>query len=174
MMKMELLLQGGGNDGSAEEGELFGQATPRDIVAESPPTYQVPSQPPFPLADRVRWELRILGMSHSGHPLEAWGNALRERGLTRSYQLSQRVGETVRFIGWLVTMRRAVTREKKYMKFLCLEDHHGVVEVVIFPDAYKEWGKELSGGGVYKVEGTVKEQHGAVSLVAERVRHLSG
>ena len=71
-------------------------------------------------------------------------------------------------------MRRAVTHQQKYMKFLCLEDRHGVIEVVVFPDAYRKWGEQLSGGGVYRVEGTVKEQHGAVSLVAERVRHLPG
>ena len=174
MMKIELREEPAGGAESDEDGDLFAGQAPALVARESAPAYEVPEQPEFSLAERVRWELHVLGMSHSGHPLDAWGGALEERGLTRSYQLRERVGQRVVLVGWLVMMRRAVTHQQKYMKFLCLEDRHGVIEVVVFPDAYREWGEELSGGGAYRVEGTVKEQHGAVSLVAERVRHLAG
>ena len=135
------------------------------------------SLPAFCLADRVRWEMSILGMTHSGHPLDAWdgegrGTASRVRAI-RSTDLREHVRRRVTFIGWLVMMRHAVTSKHEYMKFLCLEDRWGVVEVVVFPDVYRQWGHQMADGGVYRIEGEVKEQHGAVSLVAESARCLS-
>jgi len=69
-------------------------------------------------------------------------------------------------------MRHAVTSKHEYMKFLCLEDRWGVVEVVVFPDVYRRWGREMAEWGAYRVEGQVKEHHGAVSLVADRAQCL--
>ncbi len=96
------------------------------------------------------------------------------RGRARSYQLAKLVGRRVSFIGWLVMMRHALTEKQEYMKFLCLEDRHGVVEVVIFPDVYRCCGHETDSAGAYRIEGKVEEQHGAVNLVAERVGRLPG
>jgi DNA polymerase III alpha subunit len=70
-------------------------------------------------------------------------------------------------------MRHALTAKHEYMKFLCLEDRHGVVEVVIFPDVYRRYGRETDSAGAYRIEGKVEEQHGAVNLVAERVHRLA-
>jgi len=137
----------------------------------SPPVH-IPPQPHFPLKERVRWELRILGMTHSGHPLDAWGGEIGERGEICSFQLPRLAGHHVSFLGWLVMMRHAVTHNREYMKFLCLEDRYGTVEVVVFPDVYRRWGEHMAQGGAYRVEGQVKEQHGAVSLVAERVQSV--
>ncbi|MHC4789197.1 MAG: helix-hairpin-helix domain-containing protein, partial [Planctomycetota bacterium] len=138
----------------------------------------VPEQPPYPLRERVLWELRILGFSHSGHPLDAWDGELPRA--TPSFAIKNRVGKKVTVAGWLVTTRRAVTRNGQYMKFLTLEDRHGVVEAVVFPDVYRRCGRAMAGAGLpagceagcYRVRGTVKEQHGSVSLVAERVEPL--
>jgi DNA-directed DNA polymerase III PolC len=140
----------------------------------------VPDAPPYPLKERVLWELRILGFSHSGHPLDAWEGS-EDCGLRiadcppariGSYQLAKCAGRRVSVVGWLVTTRRAVTRNHEYMKFLTLEDRHGVVEVVVFPDVYKRCGKDMAGAGCYRVSGTVKEQHGSHSLVADDVRPI--
>ncbi len=129
----------------------------------------VPPQPPYPLARRVLWELRILGFSHSGHPLDAWNGQLGRMGGTPSHEMARHVGQEVTFIGWLVTLRRAVTRRHDYMEFLTLEDRHGIVEAVLFPDVYRRYGAQVTDAGCYKVVGRVDEEHGAVNLVAESV-----
>ena len=132
----------------------------------------VPEQPPYPLSERVLWELRILGFSHSGHPLDAWDGRLKGVPHTPSFEVRHHVGRRVTVLGWLVTTRRAVTRNHEYMKFLTLEDRHGVEEVAVFPDVYRRCGRAMAGAGCYRVRGTVKEQHGSVSLVAHDVRPL--
>ena len=91
---------------------------------------------------------------------------------TPSYEMKRHVGRRVTFVGWLVTTRRAVTRSHEYMEFLTLEDRHGVVEAVMFPDAYRRCGREVAEAGCYRVRGVVKEQHGSVSLMAEEVQQM--
>ena len=98
--------------------------------------------------------------------------SLTRNPLVHSFELAGRVNQRVTFVGWLVMMRHAVTRKREYMKFLCLEDRHGMVEVVVFPDTYRRLGDKMAAWGAYRVEGIVKEQHGAVSLVAEQVEIL--
>jgi len=143
---------------------------------EAPRVYalsaHVPEQPPYPLSERVLWELRILGFSHSGHPLDAWDGRMKGVAHTPSFEVRHHVGRRVTVLGWLVTTRRAVTRNHEYMKFLTLEDRHGVVEVAVFPDVYRRCGRAMAGAGCYRVRGTVKEQHGSVSLVADDVQPL--
>ena len=135
-----------------------------------PPPVRVPDQPPYSIGRRILHELRILGFSHSGHPLQAWGDALRGLRLTPSFEMKRHAGRRVRFAGWLITTRRAVTKNHEYMKFLTLEDRYGTVEAVMFPDVYKKCGAAMDSGGCYYLEGEVKDQHGAVSLVARDVR----
>jgi error-prone DNA polymerase len=143
----------------------------------------VPDQPPFPLHEQVLWELRILGFSHSGHPLDAWDGELPARlgrngdggkriRSTHSFEIRRHIGRKVTFVGWLVTTRRAVTKRHEYMEFMTLEDRHGVVEAVVFPDVYRRYGRRIGEAGCYRVLGEVKEQHGSVSLVADEVEIL--
>ena len=51
-----------------------------------------------------------------------------------SNQLHLHAGKVVTVAGWLVTMRRAVTKNQEYMKFMTIEDRFGTMEVTLFPD----------------------------------------
>jgi DNA-directed DNA polymerase III PolC len=154
------------------EGRLF-EPSPGYDTGQECAGIDVPEQPPYSLSRRVMLELQTLGFSHSGHATDAWSEALeRCARLTPSYQVGRRVNQRIRYAGWLVTTRRAVTKESRYMRFLTLEDRHGVVEVVLFPDVYRRCGKQIAGAGVYLVQGRVKEQNGATSIVAEDLQAL--
>jgi DNA-directed DNA polymerase III PolC len=166
MMKLDRILSRSRRQAQPPATGIFeGAPPPADPIP-------VPDQPPYSLRERVLHELRILGFSHSGHPLDAWDGELTEGGTTPSFALKRCVGRRVSVAGWLVTTRRAVTRNHEYMKFLTLEDRHGVVEVVAFPDVYRRCGAAMDGAGCFRVRGTVKEQFGSVSLVADDVRSL--
>jgi DNA polymerase III alpha subunit len=166
LMQMERL-----PDKPPPQGHLF-EASPQYGAAPSAGP-RVPDQPGYPLSRRVLVEMQTLGFSHSGHTLDGWSSALEQcPPLTTSYQVPRRVGRRVHYAGWLVTTRRALTRESRYMRFLTLEDRHGVAEVVLFPDVYRRCGKQITGAGVYLVRGRIKEQNGATSIVAEQVEAL--
>src|SRR5208337_4213403 len=110
----------------------------------------------------IRLEQEILDLSVSDHPLRMFSRELAERdlalkqseplhasGLARSDQLSGKVGRNVTVAGWLVTMRRAVTRDRQYMKFLTLEDRFGTMEVILFPQTYRRFGHLIRTYGPY-------------------------
>ncbi len=82
------------------------------------------------------------------------------------------MGKRVTVKGWLVTTRRAVTRKHEYMKFLTIEDRHGVIECVAFPDTYRKYGARMSSPGCYEITGTVKDQFGATGVVVEDVQPI--
>ncbi len=168
LLKMERL--------PARPGRPPGEGLQEERLFEAGPAYaapvRVPLQLPYSLRERVLWELRILGFSHSGHPLEAWDGRLCRLGGVPSFDLKDWAARRAAFVGWLVTMRRAVTRNREYMKFITLEDRHGVVEVVLFPEVYRRYGAGITEAGCYLAEGRVEEQHGAVNLVADRVEPI--
>ena len=92
---------------------------------------------------------------------------LAERDLARSDQLPGKVGRNVTVAGWLVTMRRAVTKDRQYMKFLTLEDRFGTMEVILFPQAYRRFGHLIRSYGPYLVRGRVEQNHRAIGITAD-------
>ena len=65
-------------------------------------------------------------------------------------------------------MRRVETRAGGAMLFTTLADHSGLIECVLFPDAYRRFGPRMR-GEVVVVEGRVGETLGALSVTIERV-----
>ncbi|MFO7959199.1 MAG: DNA polymerase III subunit alpha [Candidatus Brocadiia bacterium] len=176
MMKLERVLSRQGATATSRANRAAEENAPLLAGSETAPPppepVEVPEQPPYPVPERVLWELKILGFSHSGHPLDAWDGRFHQMGGVPSFDLEKHVGERIAFVGWLVTTRRAVTKNGEFMKFVTLEDRNGVVEAVMFPDTYKEYGDRIDGPGCYRVEGRVDEQHGAVTLTADSIESV--
>lgn len=143
--------------------ELFG---PEPAPAPDPPG-TVPPLPEYPVEERIRLEQEALDLSVSDHPLRMFSRELAERDLARSDQLSAKVGRSVTIAGWLVTMRRAVTRDRQYMKFLTLEDRFGTMEVILFPQTYRRFGHLIRSYGPYLVRGRVEQNHRAIGITAD-------
>jgi DNA polymerase III alpha subunit len=134
----------------------------------------VPPLPDYTLAEKLSLEQELLGLTVTDHPLAAYESQLREVEHIPCHRLHLHVGKRVTVIGWLVTMRRAVTERGEYMKFVTLEDRQGLVEVVLFPDVYQKYGRLIGGYGPYIIEGKVKSHHGSLALTAESIEFLSG
>jgi DNA polymerase III alpha subunit len=143
--------------------ELFG---PEPAPAPDPPG-TVPPLPEYPVEERIRLEQETLDLSVSDHPLRMFSRELAERDLARSDQLPAKVGRSVTVAGWLVTMRRAVTRDRQYMKFLTLEDRFGTMEVILFPQTYRRFGHLIRSYGPYLVRGRVEQNHRAIGITAD-------
>ena len=123
----------------------------------------------YPVEKRIQLEQEILNLAVTDHPLRIFEKELSERRLVKSNQLDRHVGRSVTVAGWLVTMRRAVTTRREYMKFVTLEDRFGTMEVILFPDIYRRFGDRLRTYGPYLVRGRVEQNHHAVGITAEWV-----
>ena len=73
-------------------------------------------------------------------------------------------------VGWLVTYRRVMTRGGDYMKFITIEDDHGLCEAMLFADTYKRYGHLTTGHGPYRITGRVQSRlPGEANLIVEEV-----
>lgn len=136
-------------------------------VALSPGS--IPDLPEHPLPQRVFYELELLGLSVSTHPMRLFRPIIEAEGLISASQLPGRVGRQVRLAGLLDAARRTETSRGDSMEFVTLEDETGVFEVTLFPRVYRECAHALGVLGPYLVEGRAESQHDAVTVTASRL-----
>jgi DNA polymerase III alpha subunit len=82
------------------------------------------------------------------------------------------VGERAAVVGLPCAWRRVATRSGGDMIFLTLADRTGLVECVLFPDAFRANVGGLR-GEVVRAEGRVEETLGAVTLTVARASSVS-
>ena len=89
-------------------------------------------------AQRLRWEMELLGFTASGHPLELYSDIAWETYCPVS-RLGRYIGEEVTLCGLIIEDRihHQVTGEP--MKFLTLADWTGMVETELFAETYKSY-----------------------------------
>lgn len=88
-------------------------------------------------------EKYFLGVYLSGHPLNAFVQAIAPIITTTSETLSDhRDGAIVKIAGVITGVRLSTTKKGDQMAFVALEDQYGSIELVIFPNLYREMGSE--------------------------------
>lgn len=115
---------------------------------------------------KARLEMEALGLMVSLPPV------IRPPGVVAARDLGLHVGRRVRVVGRWVTSKRTRTRSGQWMRFLTLEDDTDTFEVTLFPRVYRRYGHLLVEEGPWLVTGTVEDDCGAVTLVAERIQPL--
>jgi DNA polymerase III alpha subunit len=113
--------------------KLFAEASATDAIGAALAEMRTPE---YTLEQKLRYELEILEVCVSGHPLDF----LPRNGEVWSDELSGLRGKRVTLCGWVVTYRHVGTKNYRNMMFITLEDQRGVYEVVLFPDAYDRYG----------------------------------
>ena len=136
--------------------------------------YTGSDQEDWPLSDRVAAQEELLGISVDAHPLELVAGRIAAAGAITTLEAAEQVGSRVRVAGMRLSGRRSRTGKGGMMAFLTLEDLEGMLDVVIFPEAYRRSRSALSGSGPFLVEGTmVTDPTRAEPLLhAERVEKL--
>jgi DNA-directed DNA polymerase III PolC len=130
----------------------------------------VPSIPDYSPQEKLRQEMEVLHLTATRHPLAALREYLQRRGAVPATDLQGWTGRRVKVAGLIVTTKTAqVRRTGELMKFVTIEDETGLCEVTLFPRVYGRYGHLLVTGGPYLVSGLVENDHGAISLTAERV-----
>ena len=125
---------------------------------------------PYTREERIRHEMALLEFAVSGHPLRLFERRIDWSGVVRSVDLEGHRGRRVTVVGWLVTYRRVMTRGGDYMKFITIEDDHGLCEAVLFADTYKRYGHLTTGHGPYRITGRVQSRlPGEANLIVEEV-----
>ena len=90
--------------------------------------------------------------------MELYKDVAREQGAISCRKLAQYADQQVAVAGTAAAGRRHMSKDGEWMLFLTLQDSEGLVEVVLFPEAYKKSVEVLAncGYGPYLVTGQVQ------------------
>jgi error-prone DNA polymerase len=133
----------------------------------------LPELPELPLADRVRGEFAATGLWFSAQPLDVLVPPEATSRCVTAAELERHVGKRVSVCGIPCAARRVESKSGGIVLFTTLADRTGLVECVLFPDAYRRWGQEMR-GEVVRVDGRVDETLGALTVVVEKAARLGG
>ena len=89
------------------------------------------------LEQKLAAQEQLLGISLAAHPLERVAEQVRAAGAIPTLEAAGRIGERVTVAGLRQSGHRSRTAKGEAMMFLTLEDLSGMLDVVLFPDAYR-------------------------------------
>jgi DNA polymerase-3 subunit alpha len=89
------------------------------------------------LEQKVQAQMEILGASLDAHPLELVADKIVQAGALTTLEAVERIGRRVTVAGIRQTSHRSRTTNGESMLFLTLEDLHGTLDAILFPDAYR-------------------------------------
>jgi len=131
----------------------------------------VPATADYSLAERLDYERRILEFCVTAHLMEVFRGRFDSGELTPVSRAGGHAGRRVTVAGYPIATKGTTTSRNERMKFISLEDHTGVLEVVLFPDVYARFGRHLIESPL-AVSGTVMEDETSLTLEADRVEPL--
>jgi len=159
-------------EGQAAEGALL---FPDALLPKAP---VIPCLPEFGEEERARFEFEILGFTTVLHPLALAragdpGLGAPDQGALPLEEAPSFVGKVIRIEAWLAAQRRhRSVKSGLWMCFLTFEDETGMLEAVLFPDAYARLGAELSGQGRYRARGRVESRDSALLLEVQGLEYV--
>jgi DNA-directed DNA polymerase III PolC len=114
-------------------------------------------------------ELELLGFPVTVPPFEMLQTSFR--GQIGAREMLQHVGEKMRMVGNLVTIKHVRTRHGQWMNFGTFLDVEGeFFDVVNFPDSLKHY--PYKGEGIYLIYGEITEEFGFPGMTVEKMARL--
>jgi DNA polymerase III alpha subunit len=98
----------------------------------------------------------LLGISLVAHPLELAADKIKAAHALNTLEAAERVGQRVTVAGVRQSGHRSRTAKGEAMMFMTLEDLAGMLDVVLFPDAYRRAKDFIHGSGPLLVTGVVE------------------
>jgi DNA polymerase-3 subunit alpha len=136
--------------------------------------FVLPQVGDYPERERLEMEKELIGLYLTGSPLTPYRAAIERVADRRISELVETPDNAVVTIAGMVRNVKTIqTKKGARMAFLIVEDTTGLVEVVLFPEAYKrcQWllGAEEA---VLAVKGRLQHREEEVKVIADRVLPL--
>jgi DNA polymerase-3 subunit alpha len=147
--------------------------------------FSLPEAAAWTEADQLGFEKETLGLYWSGHPVDRFARELKEFGARSTAELADApVGareeswgpggrkpiEPDTSIGGIIaTCRPLKTKKGDRMAVFTVEDAHGAVEVIAFPDAYQRAASLIEAGRMVLVRGKLERDDESVRVLAAEV-----
>ena len=142
-------------------------------------------------------EKEMLGIYISGHPLEKLRsqievqttiNSLKVRAIEeqmsssnldnpemimtkQSGKVNYKDGQNVKYAGIITSIKKKYTKNNKIMAFVTVEDLYGVVEIIVFENAYINAGKSLVEENIVMVDGRLSiREDDSTTIIANEIK----
>ena len=143
------------------QSSLFDSFTAEEVKAVTQPATLIKSEADWTLSQKLTLEKQVVGFYVSGHPMDQWQDLVEGWLGTSTEKLKEipkntaapaATGEpprgrpqrpTVRLAGVMTEIREKITKRGTKMAFTEIEDLHGKIEVIVFPDAYQKLSERL-------------------------------
>lgn len=142
------------------------------LFAVEPDPRALPKSSQYDLRTLRQLELETLGFLASCHPLDLYRDRIQRIGPVKAVNLGRYVGRRVEAIGWLVTSKLVLTVHRDPMEFVTFEDTTGLIEAILFPEAYKRFSHILSYTRPYRLRGVIDEQYSVITMNVEAIDYL--
>ena len=128
----------------------------------------------WPLQEKMKAQQELLGIAMVAHPLDLLANSLAAAGVIPILDAIERIGQRVTVAGLRQTSRRSRTAKGETMLFLCMEDQTATLDVILFPDVYRQAKDAISSSVPFLVTGRIEldTAHPDPCLRAEEVQRL--
>jgi DNA polymerase-3 subunit alpha len=172
MVNLERVLEASSR---AQKEKLRGQLSFFDLGPESgftkasaEPGQQVKE---WPEPQLLAFEKEILGFYISGHPLARFANQLKRFSCCSISNLhSYKDAEMIKLAGFIAKIKNTVTRKSgEKMAILKLEDLGGAVEVLVFPEAYKQNSRFIQPNNVVLIQGRLNLKEESPKIIVNTI-----
>lgn len=116
----------------------------------------------------LSFEKEILGFYVTGHPLARFANQLKRFAFCSTSRLhSCKDGELIKLAGLISKIKNTVTRKSgEKMAILKLEDLDGSVEILLFPESYKQNARYVQPNSVVLLTGRLSLKEETPKIIA--------
>ncbi|MBI5816020.1 MAG: DNA polymerase III subunit alpha [Nitrospinae bacterium] len=122
--------------------------------------------------ERLGYEKEALGFYISGHPLNEHSADLKRIATFNSSTIENAQNKAELRIGGVVIARKTQTTKKgDIMAYLTIEDLHGIMEVIVWPDTYAKTVELLDRDEPVFIKGTadVDDEKNTVKIIAQEI-----
>ncbi len=124
------------------------------------------------MSDMLLWEKELLGVYVSGHPLDIFSDELKKRSPIGTLRTDNRNGIPVVTAGMVETVRELLTKKGDRMAFIQLADKKDSIEMVAFPETYREFQSLLVPGSCLAIKGRLSIRNDETTIALERAKAL--
>jgi len=135
---------------------------------------EMPDVQEFTPGELLALEKEALGLYVSGHPLSEYRDAIRSAATHHVANLPELEERSEVVVGGLLTaVKKITTKRGESMAFASLEDLTGVVELVVFPRAFKQFSPMLKVDTPLLVRGFASTNGENAKIIVESIEPLT-
>ena len=153
---------------------IFGDELNGPDAAEQFAAPALPNIPEWDQNERLKHERELTGFYISSHPLAHYAATMKALSTATTISLPESPdGREVKLCGIVTTVKSMVTKKGDKMAYITLEDLLGVVEIVVFPDLYKNAANLIIPERLIRVTGTVDRGEKGTKIRGSKIEPLA-